>query len=96
MVCSFSKSSLFLTKDRAIKSTPFLIPKLISSISLAVKDGRLTLTPGKFTCLFEPSLPPSKTLHNNVSSSLDKTLKLISPLSTDILEPSLTLCIKSL
>ena len=74
-----------------MKSTLFFIPKAISSRSLDVNDGRLTLTPGKFTCLFDPSFPPSRTLHRSVSSSLDKTIKLINPLSTEILEPLLTL-----
>ena len=33
---------------------------LPSSISFAVIDGKLTLTPGKLTCLFEPNLPLPK------------------------------------
>ena len=68
----------------------------MSSISLLVNDGKLTLTPGKLTCLLEPSLPPSITSHKRVSSSLVITLKFIRPLSTEILEPSLTDEIKSL
>ena len=50
----------------------------------------------KFTCLFEPSLPPSRTLHSKVSWSFDITSKLINPLSTDILDPFLTLLMRSL
>ena len=93
---SFVKSSSLLTKDRAIKSTLCFIPNCISFMSFEVIEGRLTLTPGRFTCLLLPILPPSITLHNNVSSSLDRTLKFISPLSTVIFEPGFTLLIKSL
>ena len=93
---SLSRSSEFLTKDKAIKSTLFFIPKFISSRSFVVSEGRFTLTPGRFTWRLEPNLPPSMTLHKSVSSSLDRTLKLIKPLSTDIFEPWLTLWIKSL
>ena len=67
------------------------MPKFISSTSFEVIDGRLTLTPGRLTCLFDPSFPPSITLHKRVSSSFEITLKLIRPLSTVIFEPLLTL-----
>lgn len=35
------------TKERAKKSTPASIPTAISSLSLLVRAGRLTLTPGR-------------------------------------------------
>ena len=68
----------------------------MSSMSLEVIEGRLILTPGRFTCLLDPNFPPSKTLHNKVSDSFLSTLKFIKPLSTEILDPGLTLSIRSL
>ena len=74
-----------------MKSTLLSIPKLISSKSFEVIDGRLTLTPSKLTCLLDPKVPPSITLQRSVSSSLEITLKLIRPLSTVIFDPLFTL-----
>ena len=65
--CNSVISSALLTNESAIKSTPLLIPNFISSMSLVVIEGKLILTPGKLTCLFEPILPPSITLHSKVS-----------------------------
>ena len=70
--------------------------KLISVLSFLVIEGRSTLTPGRFTLLLLPILPPSITLHKSLSSCFSKTLKLIKPLSTEILEPFFTLLINPL
>ena len=54
-----SKTSfLCLTKDKAIQSTPFLIAKTASLISLSVKAGREILVLGRFTPFFEFNTPP--------------------------------------
>ena len=65
--CNSVISSALLTNESAIKSTRFLIPNFMSLISFEVIDGRLILTPGKLTCLLDPILPPSITLHSKVS-----------------------------
>ena len=86
-------SDLDLTNERAIKSMPCFRAKFISFLSFFVMDGKSTLTPGRFTCLLLPSLPPSITRHLKLNWSLSKTIKFMRPLSIVILEPFFTLLI---
>jgi hypothetical protein len=45
------------TNDNATKSMPSAMPTSVSARSLAVKEGRLTLTPGRLMCRREVREP---------------------------------------
>ncbi|SIN59029.1 Uncharacterised protein [Mycobacteroides abscessus subsp. abscessus] len=79
-----------------MKSTPSLIPKLMSSASLSVIPGKLTLTPGKFTPFLFFNSPVLSTSHNTspFALSIDLTCNSIKPSSNKIYEPSSTSLIK--
>ena len=53
-----SRSFLFLTKERAIQSTFFLIANIASYLSFFVNAGSEILVFGRFTPLLELKLPP--------------------------------------
>lgn len=53
----YSTSEAFLTNEAATKSTFYLIPNSIRSVSsLSVRVGRSTIAPGKFMFFFSPIL----------------------------------------
>jgi|GEM_PF-4729684 hypothetical protein len=47
--------SLFLTKERAIKSVHFPTANSMSFLSDSVIQGSFSIVPGRFKCLFEPT-----------------------------------------
>ena len=55
-------ASALLTKD-AIKSTPWLIANIISSLSLEVIAGKLSFVLGMFIPFLFPKTPPEITSH---------------------------------
>ena len=82
----------FLTKLRAIQSTPAVNPNSRSSISLSVKALTDNCTSGKFTPLLLERTPPTVTLHSNklFPMSTFSTIISIFPSSNNILFPEVT------
>ena len=62
-----SISFAVLVNERAIKSTFFLIPKLISTKSFSVIVGNDTCSPIKLTCLFVVIFPEPLTTRQIIS-----------------------------
>ena len=73
--------SLFLTKERAIKSVHFETANFISSLSESVIPGSFMIVQGKFKCLFEPIKCLFKALQVSFSLSFAMISAFKSPVS---------------
>lgn len=77
-------ASAFLTKEAAIKSTPSLIPNIMSSLSFSVIAGNFNFAFGIFTPFLSPSSPPAMTSQITSVSVIFFTFNSISPSSIKI------------
>ncbi len=83
-------SSARRTKEAATKSTSFLMPNKISSLSFSLKNGMDNLTFGTFTPLRSDTFPPFLTWHtisvsfNSITSisTRPSSIKMVDPTDT--------------
>ena len=89
-------ASALLTKDAAIKSTPWLIANIISSLSLEVIAGKLSFVLGMFIPFLLPKTPPEITSHIRSVSVISLTSNSIRPSSINIWVPTSTSLVRFL
>mmetsp|Transcript_1245 Transcript_1245/g.4884 ORF Transcript_1245/g.4884 Transcript_1245/m.4884 type:complete len:235 (+) Transcript_1245:785-1489(+) len=86
-----SMSEPFLTKEAAMKSTPWGTAKFTrSSSSLAVMVGRSTMTPGRFMFLRSPSSASLRTVTMTPSSRISSTTITTEPSAARMTFPGTT------